>query len=366
MNIFCKNLEIETPNGFVFFDGIRKIPCVVKTITFILEDGKSITVSETHRFDTSKFAKKYKVGDILSTKDGVKKIIDIYHNEKLEEVYDILEVGSKNHLYYANGIVNHNCSFVGSSKTLIAGEHLKRLTSNIADPIRLTKDVLYYEEPQPNHFYVVAADVAKGVGGDNSVIQVVDITKRKQYKLVASYANNFIRPEQLTHKILEVANEFNKAFVIVENNTYGYAICQSLWNEHFYENLFREPKKFEHGINANTRSKSLSTSSLKKLVEEMHLEITDKKTIEELHGFIELRENVYGCEDGENRYDDRVMALVWACYFTDTRFWTDQEEFLVNNNKKPNINKKEEIYEPVDIDAIDKKLRLEDASNNWL
>jgi hypothetical protein len=269
------------------------------------------------------------------------------------------------------GLVKFNqeygMSFIGSSLTLLSGKALETLVQQKDDPIKEINGLKYYESAHPGRFYVAGVDVAKGVGGDYSCIQIVDITERGKYKLVATYADNFIRPEQLVLKIIEVAREFNNAFVIVENNTFGYAICQSLWNEHFYENLYREPKKLEHGISANVRSKTISTSSLKKLVEENQLFISDKKTIDELHGFIEIRDNVYGCEEGENNHDDHVMALVWACYFTDTSYWVDQETYLLNKPTEDNINKVErEMFDPIDMETIHRKLGDDSGSEGWL
>lgn len=97
--------EILTPTGFQKFDGVA-FSGLVETLKFTLVDGRSITVSKKHRFETDKLAKDYVVGDELSGS----KVVAIEHVGK-KHTYDILEVAG-NHLYLANDIVNHNCQFV--------------------------------------------------------------------------------------------------------------------------------------------------------------------------------------------------------------------------------------------------------------
>jgi hypothetical protein len=203
-------------------------------------------------------------------------------------------------------------------------------------------------------------------------MQVVDITIRTKYRLVATFADDFIRPEQLNEEMVKLGRKYNNAFLIVENNTYGYAMCRDLWEIYQYENLFRERSKRDHGISANVRSKTISTSVMKKLIEENMITVPDKDTWRELNGFVEIKTGKYACEEGDNNYDDRVMALNWACYFTDTDYWTNQEEYLLTERGFKNINTYSSMitqsdkpeFRPVDMEGVYQKM-VRNEEDNW-
>jgi hypothetical protein len=322
--------EIETPDGFVSFDGIKRLP-KQRLFKVTLSNGSFCEVTFNHEFVVGGKSVKYsslKVGDNLETIDGLADIISLEDTGKEEYVYDVLEVSNGDHSFYANDIVSHNCSFLGSSSTLINGEVLSKMQDVICDPIKVFPNFEVWEQPKPNRIYLLGCDVAMGVGRDYSTIQVVDITDPKRFTQVAVFADDYIRTPDFTRKINEIGKLYNYAFVIVENNTYGAQICRDLWNDFEYEWLYFEKGKKEKGVNANRKTKVNSNASLKRYVEEGMLRVYDKKTLKEMEGYIELAEEKYGCEEGENVHDDRVDALRWACYFAVSDYWRDLEEFV--------------------------------------
>src|SRR6056300_1179001 len=63
------------------------------------------------------------------------------------------------------------CEFLGSTNTLINGKTLSVMSAKHPE---YSKDGLdLYEEPQPDHYYVISADVARGVGGDYSAFTLI-------------------------------------------------------------------------------------------------------------------------------------------------------------------------------------------------
>ena len=114
-----KGYEILTPTGFQKFAGIA-YRGLVHTIRFCLENGKSIVVSLRHRFNTEKISLEYKVGDYILTESGESKIISITKLNR-KQVFDVLDVDG-GHVYYGNGIVNHNCEFVTDTNLAIIPE----------------------------------------------------------------------------------------------------------------------------------------------------------------------------------------------------------------------------------------------------
>jgi len=83
------------------------------------------------------------------------------------------------------------CNFLGSSLTLIRSDVIAKMT--VDQPI-LQKDGLdVFERPQKNHTYCGVIDIAAGVEGDSSTIQMIDITETP-YRIVAKYRRNDITP----------------------------------------------------------------------------------------------------------------------------------------------------------------------------
>lgn len=107
--------EILTPDGFKPFDGVA-YSGLIPTLKFTLKDGRSIAVSKKHRFDSDKIASEYSIGEKLSGSV----IVKIEDNGK-QHCYDILEVPGE-HLYIANGIVNHNCEIVKDEQLSVLPE----------------------------------------------------------------------------------------------------------------------------------------------------------------------------------------------------------------------------------------------------
>ena len=83
------------------------------------------------------------------------------------------------------------CNFLGSSNTLIAAKTLGSMSS--IDPIYMKDGLDIFEDPIPDHTYVMGVDTVRGIGGDYSAFTVVDATT-VPYKLVAKYRNNKIPP----------------------------------------------------------------------------------------------------------------------------------------------------------------------------
>ncbi len=115
--------EILTPTGFSAFTGIKISQ--QNSIKFIFNDNSHIETSYTHRFiDNNKeiIAETLKINDIIFNK----KIINIEYNSNTL-LYDPLDV-TKNNQYIANGLVHHNCKFLGSTNTLIRSDIIGQMS----------------------------------------------------------------------------------------------------------------------------------------------------------------------------------------------------------------------------------------------
>jgi len=309
-----KNIKVKTPSGFKFFSGIQK---VYKPYYhwIIFDDGSEIKCSDNHSFGKEKTkASTIKVDDFLQGKKVV-------YNEIVEEgiyLYDLLDVG-KDNLYYSNGIISHNCEFLGSVDTLIAPSKLRSLVYDHPKTRSAGLDV--YEDPISNHDYLITVDVARGVGNDYSAFTVVDITQFP-HKVVAKYRNNEIKPMLFPSIIDEIGKSYNEAYILCEVNDVGDQVASILQYDLEYKNLLMcsmrgragqivgqgfSGKKTQLGVKMSKTVKKVGCLNLKTMIEENKLYLNDYEIISELTTFIQ-KHNSFEAEEGCN--DDLAMCLV--------------------------------------------------------
>lgn len=326
------NIKILTPDGFVPFDGVRRLPEKQRLYKVVLENGDYLECSMEHEFvinGEQRPLKSIGVGCVLDTRNGEYAIKEIIDTKKDEYVYDLLEVKSKNHAYFTNNIISHNCDFLGASYTLIQTEVLAALEST--EPTWHDEDWMVYEYPDPKYQYVLGVDVANGSGNDYSVIQVLKIIGEGRVEQVAIYRCNTISVFKFRHVILKTAKQYCNGHIIIENNTLGGVIAETLWWEDEYEHIFKEKKAKEFGVKATAKTKPLACALLKRYVEESFIKIYDKTTLTEFTYFVEVRPGVYGAMDKSGCHDDTVAALYWGVYLLHSDYWEDNKEDVLIN-----------------------------------
>ena len=309
-----KNIKVKTPSGFKYFSGIQK---VYKPFYhwIIFDDGTEIKCSDNHSFGEEQIkASSIKVDDFLQGKKVV-------YNEIVEEgiyLYDLLDVGEDN-LYFSNGIISHNCEFLGSVDTLIAPSKLKSLVYD--HPLKRSAGLDVYEDVKNDHDYVITVDVARGVGNDYSAFTVIDITTFP-HKVVAKYRNNEIKPMLFPSIIVDVAKNYNDSYILCEVNDVGDQVASIVHYDLEYNNLLMcsmrgragqivgqgfSGKKTQLGVKMSKTVKKVGCLNLKTMIEENKLLINDYEIIAELTTFIQ-KHNSFEAEEGCN--DDLAMCLV--------------------------------------------------------
>jgi hypothetical protein len=244
------------------------------------------------------------------------------------------------------------CKFLGSSLTLISADVIAKMP---VDPIIYTKDGLdVYVKPQAGHTYCMVCDVAKGVGGDYSAFQLIDITE-VPYRTVAKYRKNDISPLLYPNVIYKVGKEYNEAYVLIEINS-SEQVAHILYSELEYENLLFVNRhnmgqyigggfgggKTQLGVNTDKKIKRIGCHNFKSLIEENKLLVTDADTISEISTFIEIKGS-YAADEGY--HDDLVMPLVLFGWVTTQPYFKDLN----------NVNLREIMYKK-QIQAIEEEL----------
>ena len=210
-------------------------------------------------------------------------------------------------------------TFHGTGNTLIAPEIL--LGMQAKKPIKSTTEMRIYKDPEEVHEYMMFVDVAKGRGQDYSTFTIIDMSVRP-FEQVAVYQDNRISPLLFPDVIYKYANMYNEAFIVIESNDQGSVVCNGLYYDLEYENIFVESavKANSIGVTMTRKIKRIGTSNIKDLIEQRKLTINDAETILELSTF-EARGNSYEASTGN--HDDLVMNLVLFGWFSTNAFFAE-------------------------------------------
>lgn len=213
-------------------------------------------------------------------------------------------------------------NFLGTGNTLISGETLLALKAK--DPLLRQESLYIYERPKENHEYIMTVDVAKGRGQDYSTFNIIDISE-KPFQQVAVYRDNMISPLLFPDIIYKYATTYNNAYVVVESNDQGAVVCNGLYYDWEYENMFVESmiKAGSIGATMTKKVKRIGCSNIKDLVEQNKIVIHDIDTIVEMSTFVAKGQS-YEASDGN--HDDLMMNLVLFGWFAATEMFMNMTD----------------------------------------
>ena len=162
----------------------------------------------------------------------------------------------------------------------------------------------------------MTVDVAKGRGQDYSTFNIIDITSRP-FEQVCTFRDNNISPMLLPDLIYKYANHYNKAYVIIESNDQGAVVCNGLYYDLEYEQMFVESsiKANALGATMTRRVKRIGCSTVKDLIEQKKLIIRDAATIVEMSTFVSKGNSYQAIPPN---HDDLMMNLVLFAWFVTT------------------------------------------------
>ena len=169
-----------------------------------------------------------------------------------------------------------------------------------------------YPHPIKGHQYVVGADPSGGTGRDNAAAEVFDLVTGDQ---VAEYAHNKIEPDSFGHKVTDLGETFNNAFIVVESNNHGPMTLDTIRNRDYPPMLiysmeqagssYEDRTLMSMGFRTSIRTKPIMIGKLRMLLAKawiIHSPILNG----ELSTFIEHEDGKLAGQKGCK--DDRVMA----------------------------------------------------------
>lgn len=329
-----KRYKIKTHKGYKDFVGVKK-SISDNTVKIYFDNGSNIETTDSHllltKNDIFVKAKDVVVGEIVKSDNGIVVVVDKeIFNTPHRDFYDVVHVDGDD-TYFTNGVVSHNCSFIGSSDTLISTQSLSNLV--VKNPITTTEYLKQYEKPKDGHTYCLIGDTGRGKNLDYSAFSVIDVTSMP-YKQVCTYRNNQIGAVDYAAVIGKIAKNYNESTVLLELNDLGQQVSDTLWMDLGYENILSTQtmgrsgkrisggfgKNVDRGIFTSEKVKIIGCSILKLLIEQQQLIICDEATIAELKRFSK-KNNSYAAEKGA--HDDTVMCLVLFAWLSDQGYFRE-------------------------------------------
>jgi len=333
--------KVNTPNGYGEFDGIQKTE-KGEYLNIMLGTSRTIRCSLEHPFIINE--KKIKAQDLtigayLHGETGVDvEITSIEHIKNKIVLYDLINV-HEDHQFYVNGILSSNCdaSFLSSGNSVIDAAILKQMEINfVIPPIekRYNERLWIWKYADPNKSYIVAADVARGDGGDYSAFHILDVDSMEQ---VAEFKGK-APTDSFGSMLVNIANEYNQALLVIENASIGWAVLQ-VAIDRGYPNLYYTNKDFKYidiqtqlkksydivdkdkvvaGFTTSSRTRPLIIEKLERICADKSdpVIIRSKRLIDEMYVFIWNKQGKAIAQSGYN--DDLVMSYSIALWVRDT------------------------------------------------
>jgi hypothetical protein len=343
---------------------------------------------------------------ITSTPNGFNKFYDIYNaadkglSEYVPFRVDWWDVPGRDDAWMRQEVANlgsdeafnrqYGNQFIASSSLLLGAASLKKLTKNQIefehreipefDDAEIDYSGLLWkpgfnldEIEEDYNYWVFSVDIAEGVGGDYSVINIfqIKILDQKDWKSVTTPGSfvDFFAISQVgrfrsnSHTIEEFAKSlyiltFDMFFsenvkLIIEWNMFGGELIKRMETVFPQRNEFDEESvvKFKHRVDAKVKqfglkvkkdNKPIFCQNFKKYISQNKIQIFDKDTVKESSTFGKLANGSYAGQLGN---DDLIMTCINSSEFFTTLDFSDFVEEIYDTMDEDIQIKIEEILE---------------------
>ena len=257
-----------------------------------------------------------------------------------------------------------DCDFITSGQNVIDGIILEEIrNTTICDPMEkrgIDSNIWVWEPPNYTKDYIVSADVSRGDGTDYSAFHIIELESCKQ---VAEYKGK-ISTRDFGNMLVNIANEYNEALLVVENNNIGWAAIQQIIDRD-YPKLFymskdlkwvdtqrqvtnrhyREEKQMVPGFTMSMKTRPLVIAKLEEFFREKAVHVQSQRLIDELFVFIY---NGQKAEAMRGYNDDLVMSFGIALWIRETALRLRAEGIELSRKTLSNVNAHQGLYTPDD------------------
>jgi hypothetical protein len=241
----------------------------------------------------------------------------------------------------------YECEFINSGTSSLDEDLYKRLRGELREPKEILMDGKYkiWDLPNPDRIYVAGVDVGEGVGGDYSVIKIVDITDLDEIIEVAEYYSNDTPVSEFSNIVYDILQHWGNPLVCVERNNQGGQVADRLGNDYGYPKMVNWGSKLAgrknlelFGMVSSRNTKYYACANARYYYNDKGAVIfRNEDSLEELFKhFVKLPNDSWGAISG--KHDDRTMALIWALMVLDKdlceRWFTIEETDSCGKPKK--------------------------------
>ena len=310
----------------------------------VISSGKTskIIITSTANGIGNMFHKLYE-GAVQGTNEFTPTRVDWWDVPGRDEAWKKMTIENTSELQFDQEFGN---SFHGTGNTLISADVLLALRST--EPQEYYNNVKIFDHPQEGHTYQMFVDVSRGRGQDYSTFTVIDVSVNP-FVQVCTYRDNMISPLLFPDLIYKYANHYNEAHVVVESNDAGQVVCNGLYYDLEYENVFVESmiKANAIGVTMTSKVKRIGCSNLRDIMSQKKLIIKDEETIREMSTFVAKGASY---QADHNSHDDLMMNLVMFGWFTSTTFFAESTDVNMKHMLyKQKVQQMEDEVIPVGI-----------------
>lgn len=238
-----------------------------------------------------------------------------------------------------------NCAFLETGDSALDVDLLNEMEMKCRDPIQIFEDGNYkvWDEPERGHIYGIGVDVGEGIGKAASVAQILDFTDLNDIKQVAVYTNRYVHPTQFAEVINRIGHHYGCPPILIERNNIGSEVIAILKEIHRYENIVSyNPENLAYGdirlgILSHTNTKFNGVMNMRYWMNAQKVvSLYDIGTVQELRTFIRYPNGTWKKKQGDNIFDDRVMALIWTLFLLENEIAERYYDIVeTDNNGKP-------------------------------
>ena len=194
--------------------------------------------------------------------------------------------------------------FRASGDSIFEVEVVDARQLTVPDPVerRRNGELEVWLPPVIGRQYLVAVDPAGGgSGGDYSAFEVLDLETGVQCAEFAGHVGGL----ELAQLVVEVANEYRHAWVVVERNNHGSGVLAHLESSCAYDRLYKQSGQL--GWLTTSLCRPAILGKLDAALVEEPTRFMSKRFLSECRSFVRLPDGRTGARAGT--HDDRVMAM---------------------------------------------------------
>ena len=232
------------------------------------------------------------------------------------------------------------CNFNVSGETVVHPDDLMWYLENVCSPKHRTgfdRNYWIWGEYDPESAYMIAADVARGDGQDNSAFHVFKID---DLEIVAEYSGK-PNPDDYADLLAAAGKEYGNCMIVVENNNIGYAVLKRL-QDNGYTNIYYTTKTHHDyvdpltaqwqnnvipGFTTSGKTRPLVIAKMEEFMRNKLIKINSNRLLSEMKTFIWHN----GKPQAMRSYnDDLVMSFAIGCWVRDTVLVENQRTIEYN------------------------------------